>query len=81
MAFVSNCKFNCFYKHKTQVYIPNKVAMQIFMLFETTKCDPGLKGKQLYRWCAIIAQWICLRLASYHPGVEFQAHHLCFYKV
>ena len=27
----------------------------------------------------VIAQWICLRLPSCHPGFESQAHHLCFY--
>ena len=28
---------------------------------------------------AAIAQWIRLRLPSYHPGFESQAHYLCFY--
>ena len=29
---------------------------------------------------AAVAQWICLRLPSCHPGFESQAHHLCFYQ-
>ena len=28
---------------------------------------------------AVIAQWICLRFQSCHPGFDSQAHHLRFY--
>ena len=34
----------------------------------------------LMGWGAAVAQWIRLRLPSFRPGFEFQAHHLCILK-
>ena len=43
------------------------------------ECDIFL-FQLLYLWAAAIAPWFSLRLPSYGPGFESQAHHLCFFQ-
>ena len=42
--------------------------------------DRKLKYKTSGKWGAAIAQWIRLCLPSCRPGLESQAHHLCFFQ-
>ena len=39
-----------------------------------------IKASKLHYRGAAIAQWLHLRLPSYHPGFKSQSHHLRFYQ-
>ena len=55
-------------------------AIIIIQMYATPNCVRMSEYKFKFCWGAAIAQWICLRLPSFHPGFESQAHHLCFYQ-
>ena len=60
-------------------YEPGAVGDKVWKAQANPHELPMTVFKQCIKRGATIALWMCLRVHSFCPGFESQAHHLCFY--